>query len=228
MISTPRVILSHLVRQRGGIGFYVEQAMSESCHDQDATTDATTSLSPDVIQVLVKNHAQFRDFLERRVGRRDVAEEILQDAFVKSLDKGASLREADSVIAWFYRMLRNALVDRMRRRDVESRALERATVEPIEEARAPDEGLLGAVCQCVSSLIDTLKPEYATAIRRVDMEGQTVAALAEAEGITANNASVRLFRAREALRRQLVKSCGTCTDHGCLECTCDPQTKTCG
>ena len=35
-----------------------------------------------------------------------------------------------------------------------------------------------------------------------------------------NNASVRLFRAREALRRQVVRCCRTCADHGCVDCTC--------
>jgi RNA polymerase sigma-70 factor (ECF subfamily) len=39
-------------------------------------------------------------------------------------------------------------------------------------------------------------------------------------GITADNASVRVFRAREALRKQVKTSCGPCADHGCLECSC--------
>jgi RNA polymerase sigma-70 factor (ECF subfamily) len=43
---------------------------------------------------------------------------------------------------------------------------------------------------------------------------------AAAEGISATNAGVRVFRAREALRRQVVRSCGTCAEHGCIDCTC--------
>ena len=38
--------------------------------------------------------------------------------------------------------------------------------------------------------------------------------------ITDNNAGVRVFRARQALHRQLMQSCGTCAEHGCVECTC--------
>jgi len=30
----------------------------------------------------------------------------------------------------------------------------------------------------------------------------------------------KLARAREALKKQVVRSCGTCADHGCLDCTC--------
>jgi RNA polymerase sigma-70 factor (ECF subfamily) len=178
-------------------------------------------LTPELVRVLVDNHARFLAFLERRVGRREVAEEILQEAFVRGLDKGGSLREAESVTAWFYRLLRNALVDHLRRRGTEQRAMELAAHEPSEDEPAPDEALMGTVCGCVRGLIDTLKPEYAAAIKRVDLDGMSVQAFAAEAGISANNAGVRLHRAREALHRQLVKSCGTCTEHGCLECTCE-------
>lgn len=38
--------------------------------------------------------------------------------------------------------------------------------------------------------------------------------------VTANNASVRLHRARRALKEQLLRACGACAAHGCLECSC--------
>lgn len=204
--------------------------MSEprACCTPEPAPDAAAGLTPELVRVLVDNHARFLAFLERRVGRREVAEEILQEAFVRGLDKGASLREAESVTAWFYRLLRNALVDHLRRRGAEERALQLAAHEPSEEEPAPDQALMGTVCGCVRGLIETLKPEYAAAIRRVDLDGVSVQAFAAEVGISANNAGVRLHRAREALHRQLVKSCGTCTEHGCLECTCETREGTKG
>ena len=89
-----------------------------------------------------------------------------------------------------------------------------------EEAVEDDEALMDAVCGCVTQLLPTLKPEYAEALRDVDLEEMSVKAYAEKRGITANNASVRLHRSREALRRQVQRSCGTCADHGCLDCSC--------
>jgi len=80
------------------------------------------------------------------------------------------------------------------------------------------------VCACVVRLVDTLKPEYAAAIKRVDLDGATVADFGREIGITPNNAGVRLHRAHDALRRQLALSCGTCTLHGCLDCTCGAPT----
>lgn len=176
--------------------------------------------APGVVEALVHNHRRFLAFLERRVGSREIAEDILQDAFVRGLDRAATVRDGESVVAWFYRLLRNAVVDHYRRRGAEDRALAQAAGVMDRVAPGPDESFKDEVCACVTTLIDTLKPEYATAIRRVDLDGESVVAFATAAGITRNNAAVRLHRAREALRRQLTRSCGTCATHGCLDCVC--------
>jgi RNA polymerase sigma factor (sigma-70 family) len=183
-----------------------------------ATT--TEPVSAEILRVLVDNHARFLAFLERRLGSRDVAEDILQDAFVRSLDRMATIRDRESVTAWFYRLLRNAIVDHYRRRGVERRALAELAETTDDVAPPVDEELMDTVCRCASDLLQTLKPEYATAIRRVDLEGSPVKAFADEAGITANNAAVRLHRAREALRRELARCCGTCVTHQCLDCTC--------
>jgi DNA-directed RNA polymerase specialized sigma24 family protein len=61
---------------------------------------------------------------------------------------------------------------------------------------------------------------YAELLRQVDLESKSIADVSKQLGITANNTRVKLHRARAALREQLVLSCGSCTEHGCLHCTC--------
>ena len=183
--------------------------------------------TPEVIRVLLDNHARFLAFLERRVGSRDVAEDILQEAFVRSLDHTGSLQSAESATAWFYRVLRNAITDHFRRRESQGRALDRLAAETEAGGDAIDRDLEAVVCQCVLSLLGTLKPEYATALRRVELDGVSVRSYAKETGITSGNAGVRLHRAREALRKQLVRCCGTCVTHGCFDCQCKtPPTQT--
>ncbi|MFN0149285.1 MAG: RNA polymerase sigma factor [bacterium] len=174
------------------------------------------------MQLLVENHSRFLDFLERRVGSREVAEDILQDAYLRGIDKASALRDLESATAWFYRLLRNALVDHYRKRGAEERAFERLAVEMAgDEAGAPaDAELFRTVCACVTSLLETLRPEYARALRRVEVDEKSVREFADEEAITPNNAAVRLHRARAALRRQLIACCGTCATHACLECDC--------
>lgn len=184
----------------------------ELAHDE-----ALLPLTDGVVERLVANHRQFLSFLEARVRNRAVAEEILQAAFVRVVEKGAHLENTESAVAWFYRLLRNALIDHHRRASAESRAVE-------AKARESDEGfeleLKDAVCACMNTLLPTLKPEYAEMIRRVDLEDASLSSVAAELAITTNNATVRLHRARQALKTRLERSCGTCASHGCLDCTC--------
>lgn len=170
-----------------------------------------------VIETLVANHRQFLAFLERRVGDRADAEDILQSAFVRAIEKSDGLRDNESAVAWFYRLLRNALVDYYRRQGAQTRAAAGAAAEHTLE---PDDELHREVCRCVGQLLTTLKPEYADLLRQVELEDVPVAQVAQRAGITANNASVRLFRARQALLQEVRRSCRTCAAHGCLDCTC--------
>ena len=179
---------------------------------------AEQPLGREVISVLVEHHRAFLAFLEKRVGRRDVAEDLLQEAFARGLDKLPAVGSEESAVAWFYRVLRNAVVDHHRRGGASERALAAFARELVEVE--PDLDTRDAVCRCVGLLTQTLKPEYAQALRRVDVEGLPVKEFATEAGITAGNAGVRLFRAREALRKRVAGSCGTCAEHGCVDCTC--------
>jgi RNA polymerase sigma factor (sigma-70 family) len=170
------------------------------------------------VQALVANHRAFLAFLERRVGSREEAEDILQDAFGRSLDRLEGLGEGENVVRWFYRVLQNAVIDHYRRKAAANRALE-AFANEVDEVTPPPE-VEHAICGCVRTLAQTLKPEYAEALQQIDVEGVPVKAFAERHGLTPGNAGVRVFRAREALRRQVVRSCGTCAEHRCLDCTC--------
>jgi RNA polymerase sigma-70 factor (ECF subfamily) len=171
-----------------------------------------------VANVLVENHRAFLGFLERRVGDRALAEDLLQDAFTRNLDRLSDTPD-EALVPWFYRVLRNAAIDRHRRKGAEERALAAFTQE-LANAAQPDEVFHREICACVGRLANTLKPEYAEVLRAVDVEETPVKAFAEAAGLTASNAGVRLFRAREALRKEVAASCGTCAEHGCLDCSC--------
>jgi RNA polymerase sigma-70 factor (ECF subfamily) len=181
--------------------------------------ESSTSLSPEAIRRLVASHRQFLAFLQARVESRAVAEDILQSAFVKGLEHGADVRDEQSAVAWFYRVLRNAMIDHYRRRASTERAMDGWGKE-FAAHTAPEAELKDEICQCVSGLLDTLKPEYRDALRIIDLDEGSLNDLAEQAGISAGNAAVRVHRAREALRKQVRTACGSCAEHGCLDCHC--------
>src|SRR5688500_17043732 len=146
--------------------------------------DPSESTANPVVLRLQANHRRFLDFLTARVGSRADAEEILQDAFVRSIQKAGDIRDDESSVAWFYRLLRNAVIDYHRRKASGSRTLESYSREAAEADPGLDADLERAVCECVNDLIPDLKPEYADLIRRVDLNGTDVTAAANALGIT--------------------------------------------
>ncbi len=184
--------------------------------------EPSPSLSPAAIQRLVDSHRQFLAFLQARVESRAVAEDILQSAFVRGLERGADVRDEESAVAWFYRVLRNAVIDYYRHRAATGRALEGWGKEFVTQ-EAPQAELKQEICQCVSGLLETLKPDYQAALRIVDLEEGSLQDLAKEAGITSGNAAVRVHRAREALRKQVRTVCGSCAEHGCLDCHCKPK-----
>jgi RNA polymerase sigma factor (sigma-70 family) len=177
------------------------------------------------LQILLKSHRRFLAFLEPRVASPEDAEEILQSALAKALEHEESLNE-ETVVAWFYRVLRNALADYYRRRDVEKRALEKhrenAAIETSEAAE-----LEHTICQCFRDLLPTLKPEYSDVLNRVDLGDASLEDVSNSLGITANNAAVRLHRARTALKKRLEATCKTCAVHGCFNCSCKTAESSC-
>ena len=176
------------------------------------------AVTGDALQVLLENHRAFLRFLESKVGDRAAAEDILQDAFARNLDRIAALGE-EAIVPWFYRTLRNAAIDHYRRRGAAGRAME-AFAKELEAREAAPPDMERAICECITRLAGTLKPEYATVLRRVDVDGVPVKAFADQHDLSPGNAGVRVFRAREALRKRVMQSCGTCAEHGCLDCTC--------
>jgi RNA polymerase sigma-70 factor (ECF subfamily) len=177
------------------------------------TAAATTTWN----RLLAENHQRFLNFLRHRVQSEAVAEDILQDAYAKSLQRIDQVEKDESVVAWFYQLLRNAISDHYRKAGVERKAHEVLEREA-EPSFEPE--LRQNICTCVNAVLPTLKSEYAAIVDAVELSERPIAEVAAEAGVTPNNATVRLHRARAALRRRLVEVCGACSTDGCLDCTC--------
>ncbi len=169
-------------------------------------------------RTLMQHRQRFVDWLERKTRSRDLAEEILQTAYVRALVRGTPAGDDEGLVSWFHAVLRNAWLDGVRRTGVDASAVQRLAREAPESA--PEAELRDAICACVRDAVEALKPEYAEVIREVDLGERPLGEVARQARITPNNAAVRLHRARHALERQLGKLCGACAAHGCLECHC--------
>jgi RNA polymerase sigma-70 factor (ECF subfamily) len=176
-------------------------------------------MQTETIANLILQRSQFLRFVQNRVDSPATAEDIIQSAYIRAIEQASALRSEESAAAWFYRILRNAVIDHYRRRAAEDRALERWAQDLATEA-APDPQTHEIVCQCVDEVLLTIKPAYSEILRSVDLAETTLDTFARQTGITSGNAAVRVHRARQALKKQLTLVCGACATHGCISCSC--------
>lgn len=169
------------------------------------------------LEKITAHRATFLRFLSARVDDAATAEDILQSAYMRAIEHGSEIRDNESTVAWFYRILRNAITDHYRRRSARVKAHEGFVVEAPTSYQLE---LEQTVCACIGDVVHDLKDEYRTAIEQVDIGGKPVEEFAKSEQISANNASVRLHRARKAAAKRLTTVCGACAEHKCLDCTC--------
>ena len=179
------------------------------------TVDLRDRISAD----LLKRRAQFKAFLVSRLGNEADAEDVLQNGLMKALARADEVRDETKLVAWFYQVLRHAMIDHIRSRK-SAVELERRWTEDMAALEPEDQR---EICRCFESLIDGLKPRNAALLRLVELEGQSVSAAAGSIGISANNASVGLHRARAELRGKLEELCGDCAVKECLDCDCPPK-----
>jgi RNA polymerase sigma factor (sigma-70 family) len=185
---------------------------------------ASTGTLDDIVRQLVENEVAFRAFLRRRVDDEALAEDLLQQSLVRAVEHHHSLQQHENAVPWFYRILRHAIIDYYRSQASEGRKhdafLQELTVSG-EDKAAPPDAVKPTVCACLYQLLPAIRPNYAELLRRIDLEGESPHKVAKDLQLSQNNLTVRLHRARQALRTGLEKACGICSKHGCLNCVCE-------
>lgn len=190
---------------------------------QSGRTASDPATLDELMQRLLAEQSAFRAFLRKRLSDDALVEDLLQHSLVKAVERGHELHNHDSAVSWFYRILRNAVVDYYRSHASDRRKVEGLLDELVTSGEDKMPGLdevRPTLCACLAPLVTQLRPAYAELIRRIDLEGESPAAVARELKVTSNNLTVRLHRARQALRATLEQTCGICTKHGCLNCTC--------
>src|SRR5580693_3762748 len=73
-----------------------------------------------ISEVLERERSRLRNFIRRRVDDEGDAEDILQDVFYELTEAYRLMKPIEQVGAWLYRVARNRIVDRFRKRKPEA------------------------------------------------------------------------------------------------------------
>jgi DNA-directed RNA polymerase specialized sigma24 family protein len=189
------------------VGSLVPRGRDERAEGARPAMGSTTPL--DISARLCAAHQELFHWLHLRLGCPTLAEDILQDAFVRGAHERESLTDDEPVVAWFFRVLRDALVDYQWRHEVTNHDLAALAAELDRNSTPPPE-LRGVIGRCIARLAENLGPDYARAVRRVELDGISVQSYAiEVSVRNRNLVVVQIFLAREALRKQVQRACKT-------------------
>jgi len=160
-----------------------------------------TPAFPCVIKAWRAHESELRGYLIHRLGNSHLAEDLLQEVFIKAMRQGAGFCSLDNARAWLFQVARNALIDHQR--------LHRETAELPDDIPDPDEQTepIVALGECVGRVLTELSPEDRDIIEQCDLNGMKQQAYADANDLTLPAVKSRLLRARQKMRETLSTNC---------------------
>ena len=154
----------------------------------------------------------------RITGNGQDAEEAVQDAFWSVVRKIDTFRGDSAIGSWIYRIVANAAYGKIRRRPQASVEISLDEVLPTfhEDGRyagvvadwtssVDEPAVQGELRAVLSSAVSELPAHYRAVIVLHDVEGLSMAEVADALGITVTTAKTRAHRARLFLRKRLTE-----------------------
>lgn len=134
-------------------------------------------------------------FIYGKVGNREAAEDLTSEVFTRALAHLDPTRDARSIVAWLYRVARNAVADYWRAsgggRVI---ALAEASMSRLPPP-LPDAALHEQAATRAAALLERLPENYRTVLTLRVLEGMSVAETARRMGASAANVKVLQHRA---------------------------------
>ncbi|MGH4018167.1 MAG: RNA polymerase sigma factor SigM [Pseudonocardiaceae bacterium] len=160
---------------------------------------AHASGDPHAFSELVRRHRDRMWAVALRTLRDpDEAADALQDAFISAFRAAGSFRGQSQVSTWLHRIVVNACLDRMRRR--QARATAPLPEEGPGEPAAPRDAIADRETRlAVADALAELPPDQRAAVVLVDVQGYSVAETAELLGVAEGTVKSRCARARVKL-----------------------------
>lgn len=145
------------------------------------------------------------------------ANDVMQATFLRATERIAQLRSPEHARAWLFRIARNVMSDAYRAKQASS-WLEPTNI--LEDLASTEEAGEEEMCTCSAHLAQSLPTAQSQILSLVDMREATLMEAAAELGISVNAATVRLHRARKALRERLKEHCGVSSLQECKSCRC--------
>jgi RNA polymerase sigma-70 factor (ECF subfamily) len=150
-----------------------------------------------------EHHDQLLNFIRKRVNDTDVADDILQDVFLKILSKIDTLKNTDKLQSWLYQITRNVISDYYRQQQKENKL----TIQQPELVFQDERNAMKEAESWIGLYVRGLPQNYRKAVELSELEGKSIGQIAEELNISYTNARARVQRGRQALKKSLTDCC---------------------
>jgi RNA polymerase sigma factor (sigma-70 family) len=184
-------------------------------NDALSITFMTDEQNRRITEDVEREQSRLRNFIRKRVLDEGEAEDILQEVFYELVQAYRLMKPAEQVGAWLFRVARNRIIDRFRKRKPEavssivSTGNEEGEMFPWEDVLpSPDAGPEAAYARDVlieeiEAAIDELPDEQREVFVAHELEGRSFSGLAASTGLRVNTLLSRKHYAVLHLRRRL-------------------------
>jgi len=178
----------------------------------EPTTDAIwTHLSSDL-----------RRFIRRRVADDHVADDLLQESFVRVHRNIAALQDTERLAAWVYQIARNVVNDHHRSPANSTVAL--ADADPVDDGDGDHEPLTGGRrITWLDAMIRSLPDGYREAVQMAEIEERSQQDVADRLGLSLSGSKSRIQRGRAMLKSVLQECCSFDLDGRGRVMACNPK-----
>ena len=186
----------------------MEEVLSVKTEAGEQRTEQNRRIS----EVIQRERRRLFHFIRKRVDDEDDAEDILQDVFFELIEAYRLMKPIEQVGAWLFRVARNRIIDRFRKRRPEPviplNASEEDTLRLEDLLPSPDAGPEAMYARSVlleelAAALEELPEEQRDVFIAHEMDGRSFKQLARETGLSINTLLSRKHYAILHLRRRL-------------------------
>ena len=154
-------------------------------------------------ELVAQWHGPLWQYIRRMVDGNELADELLQETWLRILRGIANLREPASLVAWMFGIARRVLMNRFREKYRQSHFIEDSTCElPVNDPDTDRIDLKDEIRDMLQKL-ECLPIQQRELLSLYYLENLSVDQLAQVLGIPAGTVKSRLYNARNMLRQKI-------------------------
>lgn len=181
------------------------------------TINANTQTARPCLMSAWSEHAQpLGHWLKAKSRDESLAEDLLQEVFIRAMIKDHEFCDIANPRAWLYRVANNLLIDHSRKKHP-------ILLEQDIEQESDPEAVIDTLTQCLTRVLSELPEQDSHILNACDIKRIPQQEYANQNGLTLPAVKSRLLRARSKLKQQLMSSCQVKLDVNQQVCCFTPR-----